>query len=107
MILQEIYGKDDPDLQRAIEWLAASQLSEADALDPEKNPDRDLAGGWVEPWFTGTGFPKVFYLRYHLYRLYFPLMAIGRYIAAHEKARLQERIVEVAPRAIAIEVAQP
>jgi hypothetical protein len=37
----------------------------------------------VELWFTGTGFPKVFYLRYHLYRLYFPLMAIGRYLAAH------------------------
>ena len=43
----------------------------------------DPAGSWVEPWFTGTGFPRVFYLRYHLYRLYFPVMAIGRYLAAH------------------------
>jgi hypothetical protein len=37
----------------------------------------------VETEFTGTGFPKVFYLRYHMYRLYFPLMAIGRALSAH------------------------
>ncbi len=36
-------------------------------------------GNWREDLFTGTGFPKVFYLKYHLYRLYFPLMALGRY----------------------------
>jgi squalene-hopene/tetraprenyl-beta-curcumene cyclase len=35
-------------------------------------------GTWDEPEFTGTGFPKVFYLRYHLYRIYFPLMALAR-----------------------------
>jgi squalene-hopene/tetraprenyl-beta-curcumene cyclase len=35
-------------------------------------------GSWEEPEFTGTGFPKVFYLRYHLYRIYFPLMALAR-----------------------------
>jgi squalene-hopene/tetraprenyl-beta-curcumene cyclase len=36
-------------------------------------------GNWCEDLFTGTGFPKVFYLKYHLYRLYFPLMALARY----------------------------
>jgi squalene-hopene/tetraprenyl-beta-curcumene cyclase len=36
-------------------------------------------GNWAEDLFTGTGFPKVFYLKYHLYRLYFPLMALARY----------------------------
>jgi squalene-hopene/tetraprenyl-beta-curcumene cyclase len=36
-------------------------------------------GNWSEEPFTGTGFPKVFYLKYHLYRLYFPLMALARY----------------------------
>jgi squalene-hopene/tetraprenyl-beta-curcumene cyclase len=36
-------------------------------------------GTWQEDWFTGTGFPRVFYLNYHLYRVYFPLMALGRY----------------------------
>ena len=36
-------------------------------------------GSWDEAFFTGTGFPKVFYLRYHLYRQYFPLMALGEY----------------------------
>src|SRR5207237_10583833 len=36
-------------------------------------------GGWDEEPFTGTGFPKVFYLKYHMYSLYFPLMALARY----------------------------
>jgi squalene-hopene/tetraprenyl-beta-curcumene cyclase len=36
-------------------------------------------GTWQEEPFTGTGFPKVFYLKYHLYSLYFPLMALARY----------------------------
>ncbi|WP_437185954.1 terpene cyclase/mutase family protein [Planctomicrobium sp. SH668] len=36
-------------------------------------------GTWDEPEFTGTGFPRVFYLRYHLYRHYFPLMALARF----------------------------
>ena len=39
-------------------------------------------GSWDESEFTGTGFPKVFYLRYHFYRIYFPLMALGRYRTA-------------------------
>ena len=33
---------------------------------------------WDEPW-TGTGFPRVFYLRYHLYATYFPLLALGTF----------------------------
>lgn len=37
-------------------------------------------GDWDEPQCTGTGFPKVFYLKYHFYRLYFPLMALSRYL---------------------------
>ncbi|MCA8986069.1 MAG: terpene cyclase/mutase family protein [Planctomycetaceae bacterium] len=36
-------------------------------------------GEWLEPEFTGTGFPRVFYLRYDYYRIYFPLLALGRY----------------------------
>jgi squalene-hopene/tetraprenyl-beta-curcumene cyclase len=36
-------------------------------------------GTWEEQLFTGTGFPKVFYLKYHLYRHYFPLYALARY----------------------------
>ncbi len=38
-------------------------------------------GTWDEQWFTGTGFPQVFYLRYHLYRHYFPLWAMGQYVS--------------------------
>ena len=40
---------------------------------------RNDDGTWSETDFTGTGFPRVFYLRYHYYRIYFPLMALGRY----------------------------
>jgi squalene-hopene/tetraprenyl-beta-curcumene cyclase len=36
-------------------------------------------GFWSEPRFTATGFPRVFYLRYHGYRRYFPLWALARY----------------------------
>jgi squalene-hopene/tetraprenyl-beta-curcumene cyclase len=36
-------------------------------------------GSWEEPEWTGTGFPRHFYLRYDYYRLYWPLMALGRY----------------------------
>ena len=38
-------------------------------------------GTWDEEYFTGTGFPCHFYLKYHLYQQYFPLMALGRYQA--------------------------
>ncbi|HBO45593.1 MAG TPA: squalene--hopene cyclase [Planctomycetaceae bacterium] len=38
-----------------------------------------LDGDWEEPEFTGTGFPKVFYLRYHYYRIYFPLLALSHW----------------------------
>jgi squalene-hopene/tetraprenyl-beta-curcumene cyclase len=39
-------------------------------------------GTWAEEEFTGTGFPKHFYINYHLYRNYFPLMALARYRSA-------------------------
>jgi squalene-hopene/tetraprenyl-beta-curcumene cyclase len=36
-------------------------------------------GSWAEDQYTGTGFPRVFYLAYHLYRNYFPLIALSAY----------------------------
>jgi squalene-hopene/tetraprenyl-beta-curcumene cyclase len=39
-------------------------------------------GSWDEPQFTGTGFPGDFSINYHLYRLVFPLSALGRYAEA-------------------------
>jgi squalene-hopene/tetraprenyl-beta-curcumene cyclase len=56
-------GRSEP-VRRGVEYLLATQ-------------SRD--GTWDEPAFTGTGFPRVFYLKYHLYRVYFPLMALARY----------------------------
>ncbi len=43
---------------------------------------QEADGTWAEDAFTGTGFPRVFYLKYHLYRVYFPLMALARFQAA-------------------------
>ncbi|QDU71363.1 squalene--hopene cyclase [Mucisphaera calidilacus] len=67
MTLQAIYGPEDDAVKAAARWLIETQQSDGD---------------WVENEFTGTGFPRVFYLRYHLYRLYFPVMALGRWHAA-------------------------
>jgi squalene-hopene/tetraprenyl-beta-curcumene cyclase len=50
-----------------------------------QNPD----GTWDETSFTGTGFPRVFYLKYHLYRIYFPLMALARYKAETSRGSLE------------------
>ncbi len=43
-------------------------------------------GRWEDGWFTGTGFPRVFYLKYHLYAQYFPLMALAEYAAPASRA---------------------
>jgi squalene-hopene/tetraprenyl-beta-curcumene cyclase len=40
---------------------------------------QDADGTWAQEAWTGTGFPKVFYLNYHYYRHYFPLMALAQY----------------------------
>ncbi|MEN9244453.1 MAG: squalene--hopene cyclase [Gloeomargarita sp. DG02_5_bins_242] len=53
-----------PAVARGIDYLLAQQKSD---------------GSWSETWFTGTGFPRHFYLRYNLYYQHFPLMALGRY----------------------------
>jgi squalene-hopene/tetraprenyl-beta-curcumene cyclase len=54
----------NPAVQRGIRYLLQAQ-----------NED----GFWDEERFTATGFPRVFYLRYHGYRKYFPLWALARY----------------------------
>ncbi|MQA83633.1 MAG: squalene--hopene cyclase [Streptosporangiales bacterium] len=46
-------------------------------------------GTWDEPYFTGTGFPGDFYINYHLYRLIFPLSALGRYIGGGASSWMQ------------------
>ena len=38
-----------------------------------------INGEWTELPYTAVGFPRVFYLRYHGYKLYFPLLALARY----------------------------
>lgn len=55
--------------------------------------------GWDEPYFTGTGFPRVFYLRYHLYALYFPMMALAKFaaLAQHDPPPFRSRVRVVTP----------
>ena len=56
--------RDDPAVARGISWLADQQ---------------DANGEWHEDPYNAVGFPKVFYLRYHGYKQFFPLMALARY----------------------------
>jgi squalene-hopene/tetraprenyl-beta-curcumene cyclase len=53
--------------ERGVQWLMARQRED---------------GTWEERHYTGTGFPGAFYINYHLYRLVFPVMALGRYVEA-------------------------
>ncbi|CAB3806828.1 Squalene--hopene cyclase [Paraburkholderia caffeinitolerans] len=53
-----------PAVARGVAWLQATQREH---------------GLWDETRFTATGFPRVFYLRYHGYRKFFPLWALARY----------------------------
>ena len=55
---------DHPAVARGAKYLADTQ---------------GLDGFWNEPRYTATGFPRVFYLRYHGYSKFFPLWAVSRY----------------------------
>ena len=57
---------------RAAEWLLDNQNSD---------------GAWDERHYTGTGFPNHFYIRYHGYRHFFPLLALARYFRAKRQER--------------------
>jgi squalene-hopene/tetraprenyl-beta-curcumene cyclase len=57
--------RDSAAVERGIRWLAQTQRED---------------GTWDEPQYTGTGFPRDFYINYHLYRLAFPITALGRYV---------------------------
>jgi squalene-hopene/tetraprenyl-beta-curcumene cyclase len=48
-------------------------------------------GTWDEREFTGTGFPRVFYLRYHYYPMYFPLMALSQWAGKVEECDFHSR----------------
>ena len=64
------HGNPEP-LARGVDWLLRRQ-----------KPD----GSWEETAFTGTGFPKVFYLRYHYYPIYFPLLAMSHVLRNRDAA---------------------
>ncbi|HUI85150.1 MAG TPA: squalene--hopene cyclase [Candidatus Binatia bacterium] len=97
---------DDPDMKGvgpstasqtawAVMGLLAASDTRSDSLQRGiayllKMQRRD--GSWHESLYTGTGFPRVFYLMYHMYRQYFPLVALTTYTkttAAPEEERLR------------------
>ena len=53
-----------PAVERGVQWLLDAQRAD---------------GSWTDPYWNGTGFPRVFMLKYHLYAQYFPLWALGVY----------------------------
>jgi squalene-hopene/tetraprenyl-beta-curcumene cyclase len=71
-ILGLIAGGDQASLsvQHGIEYLLERQRAE---------------GSWDESFATGTGFPKVFYLNYHMYKDYFPLLALASFVQSRSK----------------------
>lgn len=83
-------------LDKSIPSQTAWALMGLVAADEAKSPEAQKAarflietqnqqGSWPERHFTGTGFPGHFYIRYHGYRNYFPLMALARYRSALQK----------------------
>jgi hypothetical protein len=71
-------------------------------LDRQRND-----GTWFEPEFTGTGFPLVFYLKYHYYSVYFPLMALSLYAAKAKVANVNVEPVEAVIKMETIRVFSP
>ena len=61
MALMSLEKVAEPAFRKGLEYLLGTQQTD---------------GNWPEEPFTGTGFPRVFYLKYHLYRTYFPLLAL-------------------------------
>ena len=55
-------------------------------------------GQWSEPEFTGTGFPQVFYLRYHYYRNYFPLKALSDWESRFTQEQINALLANVENR---------
>ena len=100
-----LVSPDDQGAIRAADWLARNQVAEdkppfgvarnADPAATNADWERlartdfspELKGGWHEHHFTGTGFPRVFYLRYNLYRHYFPVMALARFVRLSREAQ--------------------
>jgi squalene-hopene/tetraprenyl-beta-curcumene cyclase len=72
---------DSPAARRGLDYLLSTQ-----------GPD----GSWREDYWTGTGFPKVFYLRYHLYAIYSPLLALAIYQGLPARERPGRPVVAVA-----------
>jgi len=75
------YKIESTNSQTAWALLALMAAGEISSKSVEKgiNYLADKKNNWDERYYTAVGFPKVFYLKYHGYSEYFPLLALSRY----------------------------
>ena len=71
LIALDALGERTPAVERGLAWLVENQRED---------------GTWDEPEYTGTGFPGHFFINYHLYRLSFPVMALGRWAGSGSRS---------------------
>ncbi len=77
---EDLRSYDDPGFTSAVTSTAGREAGAIEAGVRWLIDHQTAAGTWDEPQYTGTGFPGDFYLNYHLYRLMFPVSALGRYL---------------------------
>ena len=78
---------ESPAAIKGVKWLCEKQLAD---------------GTWDEKITTGTGFPSVFYIRYDMYRNYFPLLALGTFTQVVTSCARSDSV----PRAIRLTAAE-
>ena len=99
-------GRGDPTPSQTA-WALMSLLEAEDATSDLAQGDRlaraaeaavtwlvrhqEARGDWTDQHFTGTGFPRAFYLRYHLYATIFPVMAMGRALRPQTRSSGRDR----------------
>ncbi len=108
---------DDPDLrgrgkstpsQTAWAMLALMAVGEIESEEVERAlhyllRNQETKGDWEESLYTGTGFPRVFYLRYHGYSHYFPLWALSVYrktrqgLPTHQEQVRNSKSIDLGP----------
>ena len=78
------HGYSSTSYQTAWALLGLMAAGEVNSAEVRRGIDHLLGtqkedGRWHDPWFSAPGFPRVLYLKYYGYGVYFPLLALARY----------------------------